>query len=76
MRTTVAILSKNGESALPSVIEVLKSGWVEQPLNFTVVSPQKAASHKSPNVLCKQGLDSATVFGCAYMKDARKTMTS
>jgi asparagine synthase (glutamine-hydrolysing) len=72
VRTTVAVLSKNGESALPSVIEVLKSGWVEQPLNFTVASPQKVVSHKSPNVLCKQGLDSATVFGCSYTKDARK----
>jgi asparagine synthase (glutamine-hydrolysing) len=72
VRTTIALLNKNGESALPSVIEVLKSGWVEQPLSFTVVAPQKVASHKSPNVLCKQGLDSATVFGCAYTKDARK----
>ncbi len=72
MRTTIAVLNKKGQSALPTVIDVLKSNWTDQPLEFTVASPKKLVSHKSPNVLCKQGIDSDTVFGCAYTKEAKK----
>jgi asparagine synthase (glutamine-hydrolysing) len=72
MRTTIAVFNKKGHPALPDVIDVLKTNWVEQPLNFTVTSPGKVVSHKSPDVLTKQGIDSATVFGCSYTKEAKK----
>jgi asparagine synthetase B (glutamine-hydrolysing) len=72
MRTTIAVFNKKGQSALPAVIEVLKSSWAEQPLNFTVASPGKVVSHKSVDVLSKQGKDSPAVLGCAYTKEAKK----
>ncbi|MGD6935327.1 MAG: DUF7411 family protein [Candidatus Bathyarchaeia archaeon] len=72
MRTTIAVLNKKGHSALPTVIDALKRSWVDQPLNFTVASPEKVVSHKSPDVLAKQGIDSNAVFGCSYTKEAKK----
>lgn len=72
MRTTIAVFNKQGESALPTVIDVLKSGWVDQPLEFTVASPKKVVSHKSPNVLCKQDLNEPALFGCSFTKEAKK----
>jgi asparagine synthase (glutamine-hydrolysing) len=71
MRLTIAVFNKKGESALSTVIDVLKSSWVEQPLSFTVASSEKVVSHKSANVLCKQGIESNTVYGCAYTKEAQ-----
>ncbi len=72
MRTTIAVLNKKGHSALSTVIDVLKSSWVDQPLNFTVASPRKVVSHKSPDILAKQGVDSNAIFGCSYTKEAKK----
>jgi asparagine synthase (glutamine-hydrolysing) len=72
MRTTIAVFNKKGESALSTVIDVLKSNWVDQPLEFTVASPKKVVSHKSPNVLSKQDLNKSALFGCAFTKDAKK----
>ncbi|XHH07798.1 MAG: asparagine synthase-related protein [Candidatus Bathyarchaeia archaeon] len=72
MRTTIAVFNKKGDSALPPVIDVLKSDWVDQPLEFTVTSPKKVVSHKSPNVLSKQDLNEPALFGCAYTREAKK----
>ena len=72
MRTTIALLNKKGDSALQSVIDVLKGNWADQPLEFTVASHKKVVSHKSPNVLCKQDLNESALFGCAYTKEAKK----
>jgi asparagine synthase (glutamine-hydrolysing) len=72
MRTTIAVYNKKGQPALPTVIKVLKSSWVDQPLTFTVASPQKVLTHKSAEILCKQGIESDAVFGCAYTKEAKK----
>jgi asparagine synthase (glutamine-hydrolysing) len=66
------VFNKKGESALPSVIDVLKGNWVDQPLEFTVASHKKVVSHKSPNVLCKQDLNESALFGCAFTREAKK----
>jgi asparagine synthase (glutamine-hydrolysing) len=71
MRTTIAVFNKKDEPALPTVIDILKSSWVEQPLSFTVASHEKVVSHKSAHVLNKQGIESNAVFGCAYTKEAK-----
>jgi len=72
MRTTIAVFNKKSEPALPTVIDVLKNSWIEQPLNFMVASPEKVFSHKSPDMLSKQGINSSSVIGCSFTKKAKK----
>lgn len=72
MRTTIAVVNKKGKPALPTVIEALKNHTAEQSLNFTVASPKKVVSHKSPDILSKQDIDSTTVAGCSFTKEAKK----
>jgi asparagine synthase (glutamine-hydrolysing) len=72
MRTTIAVFNKNGKSALPIIIDALKDSIVNQPLNFTVASSERVVSHKSPDVLSKQGIDSSVVFGCSFTKESKR----
>ncbi|MDR0461660.1 MAG: asparagine synthetase B [Nitrososphaerota archaeon] len=72
MRTTIAVFNKKGKSALPVIIDALKSNRFEQPLNFAVANSEKMVSHKSPDVLSKQGIDSSLVVGCSFTKEAKK----
>jgi asparagine synthase (glutamine-hydrolysing) len=69
------VFNKKGKSALPIIINALKNSWVEQPLNFTVASSEKVVSHKSPDVLNKQGINSSSAIGCSFTKEAKKTYT-
>lgn len=71
MRTTIAVFNKKNKSALPFVIDALKSNRYDKSLNFTVAS-SKFFSHKSPDVLSKQGIDASSVFGCSFTKEAKK----
>ncbi|MCL2642571.1 MAG: asparagine synthetase B [Candidatus Bathyarchaeota archaeon] len=72
MRTTIAVFNKKGKPALPVVMDVLKGSRFEQPLNFTVANSKKVVSHKSPDILSKQGIDSSLVVGCFFTKEAKK----
>lgn len=72
MRITIALFSKNGEPVLNQVLTLLKNFWVDQPLNFSVVSPTKMFAHKSADIIGKQNIDSASIVGFAYTKEAKK----
>ncbi len=72
MRITIGLLNKHGEPALDGVIDLLKNFWVDQPLSFSVASPTRLAVHKSANVLKKQGIESASIIGFAYTREAKK----
>ena len=72
MRATIAVFNKKGNSALPTVIGVLKNHMAAQSLNFTVCSSKKVVSHKSPDILSKQNIDSSIVIGCSFTKEAKK----
>jgi asparagine synthase (glutamine-hydrolysing) len=73
MRTTVAVFNKKGKSALPVIIAVLKNSRFEQSLNFTIASLEKVVAHKSLDVLSKQCIDSSSIFGCSFTKEAKKS---
>ena len=73
MRTTIAVFNKKDKSALPIIIDALKDSRVEQPLNFIVANSEKVVSHKSPDVLSKQGIDSSSVIGCSFTKEEKKS---
>jgi len=72
MRATIAVFNKKSKSALPTAIDVLKNHMAEQSLNFTVCSSKTMVSHKSPDVLSKQDIDSSIVIGCSFTKEAKK----
>jgi asparagine synthase (glutamine-hydrolysing) len=72
MRTTIAVVNKKNESALPIIIEVLKNKMVEQALNFTVADHEKVVSHKSLDIIVNQGIKSAAVIGCSFTAKAKK----
>ncbi|MCL1970184.1 MAG: asparagine synthetase B [Candidatus Bathyarchaeota archaeon] len=72
MRTTIAVLNKKGDSALPTIIEVLKNTQKEQAMNFTVAIPGKVVSHKNLNMLNIEDLNSSIVIGCSFTDEAKR----
>ena len=72
MRTTVAVFNKQGKPALPKVIDVLKNNDAIRSLNFTLASPKKIISHKSPDILSRQNITTPLVMGCSFTKEAKK----
>jgi asparagine synthase (glutamine-hydrolysing) len=72
MRTTIAVFNKKNQPALPTIIDALKINSVNQCLNFTIASPEKTLSHENLDVLSKQDINSSTVIGCSFTKEAKK----
>ena len=72
MRTTIAVLNKEGKSALSTIIEALENTQVEQSMNFTVASSEKIVSHKNLDTLNRQGINSSVVIGCSFTDAANK----
>ncbi|MDR2699430.1 MAG: hypothetical protein LBC12_01185 [Nitrososphaerota archaeon] len=72
MRTTIVVFNKKGNPVLSTVIDALKNTQVEQTMNFTVASSEKIVSHKSLDVLSRQGINSPIVVGCSFTNETKK----
>lgn len=68
MKVTIAVLDKNGDSAVERVLNVLNSFDVGQPSHFGLISPKKSRFEKNVEILKKQGLESSTVAGYVTSK--------
>ncbi len=68
MKTTVAILDKEGNNIVEQVIDVLNTLSGRVPSHFGLVSPKKTVIEKSPGVLTRQGIESSAVVGFVSTK--------
>ncbi|MCW4028464.1 MAG: asparagine synthetase B [Candidatus Bathyarchaeota archaeon] len=65
MKVTVAVLSKEGESVIESVLDVLRSVDVGQPLHLGLMTPKRGMFDKNPALLSKQSAESTVAAGFA-----------
>jgi len=63
MKTTVAVLDKEGNNVVDQVLDVLNSLSGRQPSHFGLISPKKIILEKSPGILSRQGIESSTAIG-------------
>ncbi len=63
MKVTVAVLDKNGDSAVDRVLNVLNSFDLGAPSRFGLVSPKKSFFEKNVTIIKKQGLKSSSASG-------------
>jgi len=68
MKTTVAILDKEGDNVVDRVLDVLNTLGGRQPSHFGIISPKKTVIEKSPGILSRQGIDSSTAAGYVSLK--------
>ena len=68
MKTTVAILDKEGNNVVDRVLDVLNTLSGRQPSHFGLISPMKSVFEKSPGILSRQGIDSSTAVGYVTSK--------
>ncbi|HEX7482818.1 MAG TPA: asparagine synthase-related protein, partial [Candidatus Bathyarchaeia archaeon] len=68
MKVTIAILDKNGDSAVNRVLDVLDSFDLWMPSHFGLISPKKGLFEKNVEIIKKQGLKSSTVTGYVTSK--------
>ena len=65
MKVTVAVLSKQNENVVETVLDVLKSFDVAQHLRFGLVSPIRSLFDKNLALLSKQSAETSTLAGYA-----------
>ena len=65
MKGTVAVLNKQGETVAETVLDVLKSFDVAQPLHFGLVAPKRSLFDKNLALLSKQSAETSTLAGYA-----------
>jgi asparagine synthase (glutamine-hydrolysing) len=68
MKVTIAVLDKNGDSAVERVLNLLNSFDVGLPSHFGLISPKKSIFEKNVEIIKKQGLKSSTVAGYVTSK--------
>ena len=68
MKTTVAVLDKEGYNVVERVLDVLNTISGRQPSHFGLVSPKKSVFEKSPGILSRQGIDSSVALGYVSSK--------
>jgi asparagine synthase (glutamine-hydrolysing) len=68
MKVTVAVLDKNGDSAVERVLNLLNSFEVFAPPRFGLIIPKKSLFEKNVEIIRKQGLKSSTVLGYVTSK--------
>jgi asparagine synthase (glutamine-hydrolysing) len=73
MKVTVAVLDKNGDSAVARVLDVLDSFDLWVPSHFGLITPNKGLFEKNVEIIKKQGLKSSTVVG--YVTSKPKSMS-
>jgi asparagine synthase (glutamine-hydrolysing) len=65
MKVTVSVLSKEGESVIEQVLDVLRSVDVGQPLHFGLMTPWRGNFDKNLALLLKQSAEAAVAAGFA-----------
>jgi asparagine synthase (glutamine-hydrolysing) len=70
MKTTVAVLDKEGDNVVDRVLDVLNTLSGRQPSHFGLVSPKKIVIEKSPGILSRQGIESSVAVGYVSTKPA------
>ena len=65
MKGIVAVLNKQGENVVETVLDVLKSFDVAQPLHFGLVAPKRSLFDKNIALLSKQSAVTSTLAGYA-----------
>ncbi|MGD0449718.1 MAG: asparagine synthetase B [Candidatus Bathyarchaeia archaeon] len=70
MKTTVAVLDKEGDNVVERVLDILNTLSGRQPSHFGLVSPKKIVIEKSPGILSRQGIESSTAVGYVSSKPA------
>ncbi len=70
MKTTIAVLDKEGDNVVERVLDVLNTLSGRQPSHFGLVSPKKTVLEKSPGILSRQGIESSTAVGYVSSKPA------
>jgi asparagine synthase (glutamine-hydrolysing) len=68
VKVTIAVLDKNGDSAVNRVLDVLDSFDLWKPSHFGLISPKKGLFEKNVEIIKKQGLKSSTVAGYVTSK--------
>jgi asparagine synthase (glutamine-hydrolysing) len=64
MKTTIAILDKNGDSAVTKMLDVLQTFDVGQVSHFGFITPKKSYFEKPLGIVNRQGLEDSTIIGC------------
>lgn len=64
MRTTIAVVDKNGDSAITRMLDVLQTFDVGQVSHFGFITPKKSYFEKALGIINRQGLEDSTVIGC------------
>ena len=70
MKTTVALLDKEGDNVVERVLDVLNTLSGRQPSHFGLISPKKTVIEKPPGILSRQGIKSSTAIGYVSTKPA------
>ena len=68
MKVTVAVLDKNGDSAVERVLDLLDSFELWVPSHFGLITPKRSLLEKNVEIIKKQGLKSSTVAGYVTSK--------
>jgi asparagine synthase (glutamine-hydrolysing) len=68
LKVTIAVLDKNGDSAVTRVLDVLDSFDLWMPTRFGLVTPKKGLFEKNVEIMKKQGLQSSAVAGYVTSK--------
>ena len=65
MKVSVAVLSKEGDNVIDSVLDVLKSFDVAEPLHFGLVAPKRSMFDKNLALMRKQSAETSVLAGYA-----------
>lgn len=65
MKVTIAVFNKEGDSAVESILDVLHSFDVGQPLHFGLIAPKQSLFDKNLALLSKQSKEASTLAGYA-----------
>jgi asparagine synthase (glutamine-hydrolysing) len=68
LKVTVAVLDKNGDSAVNRVLDLLNSFDLWVPARFGLVTPKKGLFEKNVEIMKKQGLQSSAALGYVTSK--------
>jgi asparagine synthase (glutamine-hydrolysing) len=68
MKTTVAVLDKEGDNVVERVLDVLNTLSGRLPSHFGLVSPKETVIEKPPGILSRQGIASSVAAGYVSTK--------
>ncbi len=68
MKTIIAAINKQGENAVPSVLEALNSLYADAPSSFGLVSPTEILKEKDMDAITRREINSNSVVSYAHSK--------